>query len=94
MSTYQIYGKKANTLIYSMQEKIAYKWFSHVCISPKGNCSYAHMYICAHCVYMVYGNIKVFKSIVTVYTKYVTDYVVKAVFSFVINLFIGNLQLI
>lgn len=43
---------------------------------------------------MIYGNLKIFKSFVTHYTKYATDYVVKAVFSFVINLFIGNLQLI
>jgi hypothetical protein len=100
MSTYKIYGKKANTLIYSMQEKMLINGFLMYVYLPRETvCSYAYMYICDICVCVcvcvcVYGNLKVFKSFVTIYSKYVTDYVVKAVFSFVINLFIGNLQLI
>lgn len=56
-------------------------------------CPYTFMHIYAYiCIYLVI--FKVFKSFVTDYTKYITEYAVKAVFSFVINLFTGNLQLI
>lgn len=59
MSTYQIYGKKASTLIYSMQEKMLINSFLMYVYLPRETmyvdvhtCTYVHM-----CVYMIYGNI-------------------------------------
>lgn len=78
--------------------KNAYKWFSQVCISPKGNnvSAYTNIYMYAHLfLYMYMVILRYINPLLgTDYTKYATGYVVKAVFSFVINLFTQNLQFI
>lgn len=73
MSTYQIYGKKANTLIHSIQEKMTVNRFLKYVYLPRETtsvhiqtCTYMHIFhICIYVHVHIYDNFKVCKSFVT-----------------------------